>query len=67
MLLGRRKAWLVETINEQSPDALERNFADEVLDVDAAITQRATLAIGLGDLRGKRDDSLKSILDFGVL
>ena len=39
---------------------------DEVLDVDAAVAQRAALLVGLGDLRGEGDYALEAGLDFVV-
>ena len=38
-------------IDEESPDIFVRVAADELLDVDAPITERAPLPIGFGDLR----------------
>ena len=45
---------------EQAPDLLVGHLADEVLDVDAAVPQRATLLVGLGDLGGEGDDALEA-------
>ena len=50
-------------VDEQAPHALVRDRADEVLDVDAAVAQRAAVAVGLGDLRGEGDDALEAGLD----
>ena len=47
-------------VDEQAPDLLERHRADEVLDVDAAVAQRAALLVGLGDLGGEGDDALEA-------
>ena len=52
-------------VDQQAPDLLERHDADEVLDVDAAIAQRAALLVGLGDLGGEGDDALEPGLDVG--
>ena len=62
--LGGRQAGLELAVDEQAPDLLERHLADEVLDVDAAIAQRAALLVGLGDLGGEGDDALEAGLDF---
>ena len=51
-------------VDEQAPHLLERDLADELLDVDAAIAQRAALLVGLGDLGGEGDDALEAGLDF---
>ena len=42
---------------------LEGDGADQLLDVDAAIAQRAAVAVGLGDLGRERDDALEPGLD----
>src|SRR5581483_4238930 len=52
-------------VDEQSPDLFERHVANQFLDVDAAVAQRATGPIGLGDLGGEGDDALEARLDFG--
>ena len=62
--LGGRQARLELAVDEQAPDLLERHLADEVLDVDAAIAQRAALLVGLGDLGGEGDDAFQAGLDF---
>jgi hypothetical protein len=36
---------------------------DELLDVDAAVAERAAFAVGLGDLRFDRDDALEPRLE----
>jgi len=59
---GRRQAWPEASIHEQAPHLLEGDHADEVLDVDAAVAQRATGFVRLGDFGGKGDDSLKARL-----
>ena len=46
-------------VDEEPPDALVGDRPDEVLDVDAAVAQRAAVAVGLGDLRGEGDDALE--------
>src|SRR5438270_790442 len=45
---------------EQSPHLLERDPADEVLDVDTAVAKRAPLAVRLGDLRLEGDDACEA-------
>ncbi len=62
--LGGRQARLERPVDEQAPDLLERDAADELLDVDAAVAQRAALAVGLCDLGGEGDDALEAGLDF---
>ena len=59
---GRRQAGLEASIHEQTPYLLEGDHADEILDVDAAIAQRAPGFVRLGDFGGKGDDSLKTRL-----
>ena len=65
---GRRTARRVQAglglvVDEQSPDLLERDDADEILDVHAAVAQRAAVAIGLRDLRLERDHPLETRLE----
>ena len=62
--LGRRQPGLERPVDQQAPDLLEGDAADEVLDVDAAVAQRAALLVGLGDLGGEGDDALQAGLDF---
>ena len=50
-------------VDEQAPDLLEAVVADELLDVDAAVAERAALAVGLGDLGLERDDAFESGLE----
>ena len=50
-------------VDEQPPDVLVRVVADELLDVDAAVAERAALAVGLGDLRLDGDDALEPWLE----
>ena len=38
-------------------------MADELLDVDAAVAERAALAVGLGDLGLDGDDALETRLE----
>ena len=46
-------------VDEQAPDLLERVAADELLDVDAAVAERRSLAVRLGDLRLERDHAFE--------
>ena len=61
--LGGRQAGLERAVDEQAPDLLEGHRADEVLDVDAAVAQRAALLVGLGDLGREGDDAFEAGLD----
>jgi hypothetical protein len=63
MRLGRLQPGIERSVHQQSPHLLERHDADQVLDVDAAIAQRAALFVGLGDLGGEGDYALKAGLD----
>ena len=47
--LGRRHPGLVGAVDEQAPNPLERDPPDQLLDVDAAVAQRAALPVGLRD------------------
>jgi hypothetical protein len=51
--LGRRQSLAELVVHQQAPHLTEGHAADEVVDVDAAITQRATLLVGFGDLDSK--------------
>src|SRR5262249_29872630 len=53
-------------VDEQSPDVLVWVVADELLDVDAAVAERAALAVRLGDLRLDGDDAFESRLEVVV-
>ena len=50
-------------VDQEAPDLLVRHLADELLDVDAAIPERAAFAVGLGDLGLDRDDPLETGLE----
>ena len=50
-------------VDEQAPDVLVRVVADELLDVDAAIAERAAFAVGLGDLGLDGDDAFEARLE----
>ena len=61
--LRGRETGLEALVDEQAPDLLEVVVADELLDVDAAVTKRTALAVGLGDLRLEGDDPLEPGLE----
>ena len=65
--LGRRQAGVELVVDEQAPDVAERDPADEVLDVDAAVAQRAAFLVRLGDLGLEGDDALEARLEVGGL
>ena len=50
-------------VDEQAPDLLVGDRSHEILDVDAAVAQRAAVAVGLGDLGREGDDALEARLD----
>ena len=56
---ARRHPRLEAPVDEQAPDLLERVAADELLDVDAAVAERRSLAVRLGDLRLERDHAFE--------
>ena len=57
--LGARHPRLEAPVDEQAPDLLERVAADELLDVDAAVAERRSLAVRLGDLRLEGDHTFE--------
>ena len=57
---GRGQARFEVAVHQQAPDLLVGDRTDEVLDVDAAVAQGATLFIGLCDLGGKGDDAFEA-------
>src|SRR6202035_1089753 len=59
----RWQAGLEAPVHQQSPDLLVGDGADQVLDVDAAVAQRAALFVRLGDLGGEGDDAFQARLD----
>ena len=63
--LGGRQARVERAVDEQAPDLLERHGADEILDVDAAVAERAALLVGLGDLGREGDDAFEAGLHLG--
>src|SRR5215218_3034482 len=58
--LGIAHPGLEAVVHEEAPDLLVVVRADELLDVDAAVAERAALAVGLGDLGLEGDDALES-------
>ena len=61
--LGLRHHRVEVVVDEESPDALVRIAADELLDVDAPVPEHAAFAIGLRDLGLDRDDALEPGLE----
>ena len=48
-------------VDQQRPHVAERDpLVDQILDVDAAIAQRAAVLVRLGDLGGEGHDALES-------
>ena len=64
MRLGRRQSRLQLSVDEQPPHLLERDVADELLDVDAAIAQRATRPVRFSDLGRERNYAFEAGLNF---
>ncbi len=60
---GGRQARFQMAVHQQAPHLLVGDRADEILDVDAAIAQRATGPVGLGDLGCEGDHAFKARLD----
>ncbi len=58
-----RHARLEALVDEEPPHLLVGDVPDELLDVDAPVAERTTLAIRLGDLRLDRDDAFESRLE----
>jgi hypothetical protein len=50
-------------VHEQSPHLLVGHLAHELLDVDAAVAERAAFLVGLGDLGLDGDDAFESRLE----
>ena len=61
--LGARHARLEAVVHEEAPDLLVGDVADELLDVDSAVAERAALLVGLGDLGLEGDDALEAWLE----
>ena len=64
---GGGQAGFEVPVDQQAPDLLVGDRADEVLDVDAAVAQRATLFVGLRDLGGEGDDAFEARLDLRLV
>src|SRR5437588_11864266 len=64
MRLRRRHPGEQPPVDEEPPNLPERNVADELLDVDSAIPQRATFPVRLGNLGGEGDYAFEARLDF---
>ena len=58
--LGRRQARAELAVDQQRPDVAEGDLADQVLDVDAAVAQRAAVLVGFGDLGLEGDDAFEA-------
>ena len=63
--LGGRQAGAELAVDEQRPDVAESHVADEILDVHAAVAERAAVLVRLGDLGLERDDAFESRLKIG--
>ena len=61
--LGRRQARVELVVDEQAPHVAVGDPADEVLDVDAAVAQRAAFLVRLGDLGLEGDDAFEAGLE----
>ena len=58
--LGRRQAVTEPAVDQQRPHVTERDLlVDQILDVDAAVPQRAAVLVRFGDLGGEGDDALE--------
>jgi len=58
--LGRRQARAELAVDEQSPHIAERDRADQILDIDAAVAQRAAVFVRLGDLGFEGDHAFEA-------
>ena len=58
--LGRRQARVHLVVDEQTPHLAKAHAADEFLNIDAAIAQRATLFVRFGDLGLEGDDAFEA-------
>ena len=61
--LGRRQPGVELAVHQQAPDVAEGHPADEVLDVDPPVAQRAAFLVRLGDLGLEGDDALQPRLE----
>ena len=62
-VLGARHPGVEAVVDEEAPDLLVGDVADELLDVDSAVAERAAFLVGLGDLRLEGDDALEARLE----
>ena len=60
LAVRRRQPGMRRLVDEQAPDLLERDVADEILDVDTAVAQRTALAVGLRDLGLERNHACEA-------
>src|SRR5204863_7755938 len=65
--LGGRQARPELAVDQQRPDVAEGHPADQVLDVDAAVAQRAAFPVRFSDLGLEGDHALQPRLEIGHL
>jgi len=58
--LGGEQSWIEAAINQESPDTLERDVANEILNVDSAIAKSSAFAVGFGDFSRECDYALQA-------
>ena len=59
--LGGRQSLAEPAVHQQPPDVTESDLAvDQILDVDAAVAQRAAVFVRLGDLGGEGHDAFQA-------
>src|SRR3954454_22121193 len=63
---GGPQAWLQMPVDEESPDLLERDDANELLDVHAAVAERAAGLIRLGNLGRECDYAFEAGLNLSI-
>ena len=63
--LGGRQAGAEAPVDQQRPHVAEGHLADQVLDVDAAVAQRATFLVWLGDLGLEGDHAFQARFEVG--
>src|SRR6478736_2336623 len=61
--LGGRQPGRERIVDEETPDVPVRDMADQFLDVNAAVPERAAFLVRLGDFRLEGDDPFKSWLE----
>jgi hypothetical protein len=67
MRFSGRQAGFQAAVDQQAPHLLVGDRADEVLDVDAAVAQRAPRFVRLRYLGGEGDDAFQARLDLWCL